>query len=117
MSGKVVDIRAKLYEKSKRKNLKKHIKINKAKEMAKFLIDYAEGDFAIVFDKESIKSLFDNADSDFVVAMTDIEKRNWDHREPFFKNFLGDKTKYFDLEGKNKKMKGAPNGKESKKEL
>lgn len=96
MNNKIIDITDRLVEKEKRKNIKKYLENNQAKEMAKDLIDHCEGDFAIVFNKESANSIFDNITSEFVIAITDIDKIDLDNPEYFFKNFFMSK-KYFDL--------------------
>lgn len=96
MGSKVIEIKDRIAERDKRKNIKKHLEADRVKEVAKALIDYCEGDFAIVFNKKSSESLFNEVTKDFVVAMSDIEKRDWRHPESFFRNF-GSSRAYFDL--------------------
>lgn len=98
IGDKIINIKDKLKERDIRRNIKQHIETNRTKEMAKLLIDYCEGDFAIVFNKKSADSLVNGMTHDFLVAMTDIEKRDHNHPDFFFRNF-GCSRGYFDLKG------------------
>lgn len=98
-NGKIIQFEDKKQEK-KLKRLK-FKKASEAKRLAHLLIDLCEGDFAIIFKSEDMKEHFNGSvgHKDFLVAMTDVEKRDHNHPDYFFRNFGGSKQ-YFDLEGK-----------------
>lgn len=84
---------------NKKLEFEEKMKKQNIKEIAKFLIDSCEGDFAIVFKTKDIEHIFDGIkDTRFIVAMSDVEKRKTDNPDYFFTGFANsDNRQYFDL--------------------
>lgn len=79
-------------------NVKEQIRRQNIKELAHFLIDSYEGDFAIIFKTKGIEHIFDDVekDAEFIVAISDVEKTKVSNPDYFFKNFS--ERQYFGLD-------------------